>query len=273
MKENLTRAEKFSDSLTGIHEDLLDEAIRVDSAQKLKTAHRRERIANHYLGKTVAVAASSVLIAGVISVIPNFNLINNGSETHTSIASTTASSTVGPSTEGVHPVRSVLNFDSIGEIEAFLIAVKTSPSAYDSYCEERKLIDPLSMEDASKTADAILQSEYHIRLKDGFKAQEFSALYTEDGNGILRLSFTVGQTQYVFSHFYGVTSIEEHAKETEIGKAMLGEASVSVFEEEDHFFADTVFGNTHIYAAVFTDHADGLFSEFEVVPTADAFKK
>ena len=273
MKENMTRTERFSDTLADIREDLLEEAIRIDSAQKLRTARRRERMMNYALGKTVAVAASIVLIAGLVTAIPHLNHVNNGSETHNPEFSTTESSTAVPNPEEVHPVKSAFNFDSVGEIADFLIAVKASQSAYEDYCQAKGFTDPLPMEKAEKIADSILLSDYHIRLKDGFTVEGFSALYTDDGNGILRLSFTVGQTQYVFSHFYGMTSTEDHGQDSVIGETMLGEIAVPVFIGENHVFVDAVFGNTRIYAAAFTDHADGLFSEFEIVPTSDAFKK
>ena len=99
-----------------------------------------------------------------------------------------------------------------------------------------------------------------------------SALYTDDG--ILRLAFTVDQTKYIFSHFYGVTATEDHSKDHAIGMVGLNGERVPVFRGEEHFFADEMFGNVRIYAAVFTDCAEEeVFSFFEIVPTSEAFNE
>ena len=267
MKNKITSAEKLSDALLGIDDDLLDEAIRLDSAQKLKTTESRSFAVRNPLRKIVAIAASIVLVTGVISMISKPNMFQ------TSISQTTtaeSSTTVDPNRESIRPAGSVLNFDSIGALADFLTVVKTTPSEYNAYCLANGIGDSLPFEIAEKIADTILASEYHVRLKDGVKADSFTALYTDDG--VLRLAFTIGQTKYVFSHFYGVTAIADHSEEHVVGTFTLGEKTILVFRGEDHFFADEVFGNTRIYIAAFTDYAEeDIFSDFEFVPTSEAF--
>ena len=268
MKNEITRAEKLSEALSGIDDDLLDEALRIDSARKLKKKERQEYAIRNPLGKIVAVAASLVFVAGIVSAIPQFNVFQNSDFQTTVVEST---STVDPNYEAIRPIGAVLNFDSMEDLADFLAALKTTPSAYNDYCLKNGVAEQLPFEVAKKIADSILASEYHVRLKDGVKAESFTALYTDEG--ILRLAFTVGQTKYVFSHFYGITSTADHGKDRALGTVALGGATVAVFSGEDHVFADEVFGNTRIYIAAFTDCAEeDVFSAFEIVPTSEAFK-
>ena len=85
MKNELTRAEKLSDALIGIDEDLLDEAIRIDSARQLKTSERRVYFVRNPIGKIVAVAASIVLLAGILSAVPHLDVLQS-SDPQTSAA-------------------------------------------------------------------------------------------------------------------------------------------------------------------------------------------
>ena len=267
MKNEITRAEKLSDALPGIDDDLLDEAIRIDSARKLKIANHRFSPVRNLFGKSVAIIASIVLVAGIVSAIPRLDVLQN-SDLQTSVLE--SSSTVTPSNGTIHSELSVFNFDSMAEISGFLAAAKISSAEYNDYYLEMGISDPIPFEIAKKIAYTILTSEYHVRLKDGVAAEGFTALYTNDG--ILRFAFTVGQTKYVLSHFYGVTSTADHSQDRAIGTAVLGGATVIVFSGEDHFFADEVFGNTRIYIAAFTDCADeDIFSVFEIIPTSEAF--
>lgn len=269
MKNEITRVEKLSDALIGIDDDLLDEAIRLDSAQKLKISDRRAYSVRNPLGKIIAIAASFVLVAGIVAMIPRLNILQNPDSQTTTVES---SSTVDPNIESVRPAGSVLNFDSVEEIADFLNAAKTTPSEYNDYCLKNGIAEFLPFETAEKIADGILMSEYHVRLKSGVKAENFTALYTDEG--ILRLAFTVDQTKYVFSHFYGVTSTADHSQDHAIGTVDLGGERVTVFSGEEYFFADEMFGNTRIYAAVFTDCAEeDIFSFFEIVPTSEAFNE
>ena len=208
-------------------------------------------------------------MAGVGSAVRHFYHMNR-IQNSDSQASTTASSTVGLNNEAVRPIGAVINFDSVGEFSDFLAAVKASPSEYEDYCKEWEG-ESVPFDIAEKIADSILSSEYHVRLKNGSAADGFTALYTDDGEGVLRLSFTVGETQYVFSHFYGVTSAEEHGGESLVGEYALGESAVPVFSAGEYFFFDILVGDTRIYAAAFTDSAEDIFSEFEIVSTSEAF--
>lgn len=269
MKNEITRAEKLSEALSGIDDDLLDEALRIDSARKLKKKERQEYAIRNPLGKIVAVAASLVFVAGIVSAIPQFNVFQNADFQTTVVEST---STVDPNYEAIRPIGAVLNFDSMEDLADFLAALKTTPSAYNDYCLTNGVRDPLPFEVAEKIADRILTSEYHVQLKDGVEAESFTALYTDEG--ILRLAFTVGQTKYVFSHFYGVTSTADHSNDRVVGTVALGEETVAVFRGEEHLFTEKVFGNTCIYIAVFADSAEeDVFSAFEIVPTSEAFNE
>ena len=269
MKEKITGAERISDALVGIEEELLAEAAYVDSDQKMKMTRRRERLACHPLGKAIAVAASLLLMSGIISAAPH---LNNASHTTANSGATVSSesSTVRPSRGEINPEGLVISFDSMEELGDFLAAAKSEE--YSDYCEEGGVKSPPSAEEAEKIADSILTSDYHIGLKIDALIDGFTALYTDDGEGVLRFSFETGRAKYVVSHFYGVTSVADCGESSVVRTLMLGDKTVSMLKTEDHFFADMVLGNTCIHIAIFADHIDeDSLSMLEIVHTSEAF--
>lgn len=269
MKEKITGAERISDALIGVEEALLTEAACVDSARKMKEARRREYFARNPLGKTVAVAASILLVAGIVSAVPHLNHASH-TAANSDAAVSSESSTVEPSRGETAPTGLVLNFDSMEELSAFLAAAKSE--AYGDYCERSGMANLPSAEDAEKIADSVLSSDYHVGLKEGAPVDGFMALYTDDGAGVLRFSFALGRAKYVVSHFYDDASIVERSVYDVVGTFMLGGKAVSMMKAEDHFFMDESFGNTRIYVAIFADQiGDDPLSILEIIPTSESF--
>ena len=77
MKDKKLSAERLSCAIGNIDDKLIEEALNVDSPERLKSAVKKARVSRTNLIRLTSLAACIILAAGVFSVIPYLNKIVN----------------------------------------------------------------------------------------------------------------------------------------------------------------------------------------------------